>query len=190
MYSILHHTDLKEKLQKSKATVITLLLPILMYFVYQSLGDLSNFEFSFYLSFFYFFLLMSVMYLIVEFVEKIHLVNIEKPKYYLISEVLKFIFFISILFAAYYWIINDNNSNNFINVTKGNRFEVFLDFFFYSFTSFIMNSSSEIKPNTILAKGIVLTQIVASFTTLVLFLSQHKEFGNFIKQIEDRINRK
>lgn len=77
-----------------------------------------------------------------------------------------------------------------MNVTKENKFAIFLDFFFYSLTSFIMNNSSDIKPNTILAKGIVLTQIIASFITLVLFLSQHKEFGNFFKQIEDRINRK
>jgi hypothetical protein len=133
---------------------------------------------------------MSVMYLIIEFVEKIHIVNEGKPKYYLIWEVLKFIFLISILFSTYYWIINDNNSNNFLNVTKENKFAIFLDFFFYSLTSFIMNNSSDIKPNTILAKGIVLTQIIASFITLVLFLSQHKEFGNFFKQIEDRINRK
>lgn len=133
---------------------------------------------------------MSVMYLLVEFIENVHIVNNEKPKYYLISEVLKFIFLNSILFSTNYWIIYDYNSDNFLNVKKGNGSEVFLDFFFYSFTSFIMNNSSEIKPNTILAKGIALTQIVTSFITLVLFLSQHKEFGNFIKQIEDRINRR
>jgi len=130
------------------------------------------------------------MYLIVEFVEKIATVNDEKPKYYIIPEVFKFVLSISILFSTYYLIINDNNSNNFLNVAKGNKLEIFLDFFFYSFTTFIMNNSSEIKPNTLLAKGIVLTQIIASFATLVLFLSQYKEFGNFIKQIEDKVNRK
>ncbi|MCU7613945.1 hypothetical protein N0B16_05805 [Chryseobacterium sp. GMJ5] len=181
---------MKKKLEKSKATVVTLILPILMYLLYKSLGTLSNFEFYLYLAFFYYFILMSVMSLIIEFFEKIYVVNEEKPKYHLISEVLKFIFLISILFSTNYWIINDNNSSNFLNVTKGNKFEIFLDFFFYSLTTFIMNNSSEIKPNTIIAKAVVLTQIIASFTTLVLFLSQHKEFGNIIKQIEDRINRK
>jgi len=180
----------KNKLQKINPTIITLVMPFLMYVIYQSLQNLDTFNFYFFLSFFYLFLILSIMNFIVDFVSEIHNINQSKPKYYIILEVIKFISLSSLLFSTYYWIIQDYNSKNFLNVVNGNKFEIFLDFYFYSITSFIMNNSSEIKPNSLLAKSIVLTQVISSFSTIVLFLSQYKEYGNIIKQIEDRINNK
>lgn len=177
-------------LNKIKLTVGLLLLPFMMYTIYEKMEKLSIFEFYYFLACFYFVLLNSLMILITKFVEETHNVSNKKSKYFLILAALKFIFITSLLFSTYYWVINDYDNNNFINVTTGDKVDVFIDFFFYSTSNFVMNNASDIKPNSILAKGIVLTQIITSFTTIVLFLSNHKELGNFFKQMEDDINKK
>lgn len=161
-----------------------------MYLVYLSLGKLSSFPFYFFLLFFYFFLIISTINIIFEFVSAIHNCNIGKPKYYIIYEILKFVILISLLYSTYYWIIEDYDKSNFLNVKNGNGFQVYLDFYFYTVTSFLMNNSSDIKPNSFLSKGLVLTQVIFSFVTIVVFLSQYKEFGDISKEIEDRINKK
>ncbi|MDR4954882.1 hypothetical protein REB14_22085 [Chryseobacterium sp. ES2] len=182
--------SIKSTFRKITPSILNLVLPLFMYLVYKTLQKPDDFTFYSFLFFFYFFLIMAIMNIIIDFVTKIHNINQSKPKYYIILEVIKFIVLSSFLFSTYYWIIHDYNNKNFLNVITGNNFEIFLDFYFYSITSFIMNNSSEIKPNTLLAKGFVLTQIIASFSTIVLFLAQYKEFGNIFKQIEDKINNK
>jgi len=170
--------SLKTNLKKLSPTFLNFVLPLLMYGIYSSLQNINDFGFYSFLLFFYFFLLISTMHIIINFVSEIHSINQSKPKYYIIGEVVKFILLTSFLFSTYYWIIQDYNNKNFSNVINGSKLEIFFDFYFFSITSFIMNNNSEIKPNTLLAKGIVLTQILASFITIVLFLAQYKEFGN------------
>ena len=178
------------KYEKINPTFLSLILPFGMYFIYKTFSEISTFGFYFYLSFFYYFLLMAIFQLTLKTVEKIHSINQNKTKYLLIFEVVKFVLLMGFLFSSYFWIIFDYNNENFINVKNGNMFETFFDFYFYSLTSFIMNNGSDIKPTSILSKIIVLTQNLWSFITIVIFLSQHKEIGNFFKEIEDRINGK
>lgn len=173
-----------------KHTILSLILPFGMYFIYKSFEKLTELEFYFFLFFFYFILLNIIIFFTLNKVEKITLIVENKPKYLILFEVLKYIIIVSFVFATCYWIIYDYKKQNFINVIEGNPFEIFFDFYYYSLTTFIMNNGSDIKPNTILSKFLVLSQILTSFSSIVIYLSNHKDFGNFFKQIEDRINKK
>lgn len=173
-----------------KHTILSLLLPFGMYFIYNSFKNLSEFEFYFFLFFFYFILLNIILFFTLNKVERISIIVESKPKYLILYEVIKYVLIVSVIFSTYYWIIYDYKKQNFINVIEGNQFEIFFDFYYYSLTTFIMNNASEIKPTTILSKFLVLSQILISFSSIVIYLSNHKDFGNFFKQIEDKINNK
>lgn len=174
--------------KNTKYTILSFLLPFGMYFIYKSFENLSEFEFYFYLFFFYFILLNIILFVTLTKVEKISLIIENKPKYLILYEVIKYVLIVSFIFSIYYWIIYDYKKQNFTNVIEGTQFEIFFDFYYYSITTFIMNNASEIKPNTILSKFLVLSQILISFSSIIIYLSNYKDFGNFFKKIEDRIN--
>lgn len=177
--------------EKIKYSIISLIIPFGMYFIYKSFENVNEFSFYTYIIFFIFILINISMFFMLQKVEEItNIITYNKPKYLIIYEVLKYVLITSFLFSSYYWIIFDYKNENFINVTKGNSIEIFFDFYFYSITTFLMNNASEIKPNSILSKLLITNQILLSFSAIVLFLSNYKEVGNFFKQIEDKINKK
>lgn len=176
--------------QDFKYTVMSLLLPFAMYFIYTTLEGVSKSQFYFFLFFFYLVLLIITLLFTQMKVEKISLILESKSKYLILYEALKYILIVSFVFSTYFWIIYDYDKQNFTDVVGGNQFEIFFDFYYYSLTTFIMNNASEIKPATLSAKFLVLSQVLISFSSLVIYLSNHKDFRNFFKQIEDKINNK
>lgn len=176
--------------EDNKYTILNLFLPFGMYYMYSTFEDVSEFEFYFFLTFFFLLLILISFFFILQKVERISFIIKNKPKYLILNEVLKYVLIISFTFSTYYWIVYDYKSDNFINVIEGNHFEVFFDFYFYSLTTFIMNNASDIKPNSLLSKFLVLSQVLISFSTIIIYLSNYKYFGNFFKKIEDKINKK
>lgn len=167
---------------------LALLLPFGMYFLYCTFEDVSEINFYYFSFFFYFVLVQIILYFTIKKVDRIVIISERKNYYLVIYEVLQYVLIISFIFSMYYWIIYDFKKENFSNVVNGSGLEIFFDFYFYSITTFVMNNGSDIKPTAILSKFLVMTQIIISFTAVVIYLSNHQKIGNLFKHIEDRIN--
>ena len=85
---------------------------------------------------------------------------------------------LSLIFTSYYFCLYIDNPLNFNNVSKGNIFEQYYDFFFYSLGIFVMNNQSSIESTSFYAKLFVSTEILTVFVLLVVIFANYKELNN------------
>lgn len=154
---------------------VFVIFPFFLYLFFKViLMDLCNdFEKYIFGFFFFFFLLFSNIYFVLYHTEKVHEHEDDSGgRLKFLVHTLGIIFFLSLTFASYYWCLFDYNKSSFSKVSDINEY---LDFFYYSFGTFIMNNTSEIQPNTFYAKLFVGTEMLTAFITLILILANYKD---------------
>lgn len=142
----------------------------------------------------FFFYLYCVLFtsfsLTLDVVEEIHFYKLKGIKFKILIIAVKYVLLVGFLFASIFWMVYNVEKQSFNNVDDSDFVSTFFDFFFYATTNFLINNSSEIKPTTTFAKFLVLNQNILSFTTIVIFLAQYTEIGNFFKEFQDWVNGK
>ena len=158
-------------------TGMIILFPILMYLAFCFFDGESSIILT---SIIYYLMLLFLVFFFMLFqTEKIvYFLDNRSGKLIFLKNMILFIIFISLTFASFYWVIYDYDNQSFLNVISGNRFEIYLDFAIYSLGVFLINNNSEIMPNTLYSKLFVSTEILSSFTTIVLILANLKELKN------------
>lgn len=165
--------------------IVQVLIPVFLFLSQNQ--NFSKFQFySFALSF-YVLLIFTISINAFGFVDIVGNLNRKNKPFLIIVEFLKFVFLISLFFSAYFFTLQLYDPDSFIGVIDGNTIEKVLDFYFYSMTNFILNNSSDIKPNSLVAKGLVATQTITSFSTIVLYLAYYKSSGSILNQLEEKI---
>lgn len=98
-----------------------------------------------------------------------------------VGGLLLFIISFSLLYSSYYYCTYLEDPSRFANVIKGNFFETYFDFFYYSFGKFLLNNNSQIIATSNFSKLISLTEILASFTSIVIILANYKDLKITLK---------
>jgi len=154
-----------------------ILFPFLMYAIFNVFFNPSCLVFPFIVN--YLILIYLIFYFVLFQSEIISdLLNKKKEKKRFIQNMLLFVGFISMTFASFYLVIYDYDPNSFLNVCSGNYAEKYADFVFYSIGIFLGNNESDITANTFYSKLFVSTEVISSFATLVIILSNLRILQN------------
>lgn len=169
-----------------------ILIPIFLMLLQKPYKEISTIDFYMFITIYYFFFLFTISERILSFICSLR-PNGKSLRNFGATVIMKtseFVFGISLLFASYYFTIQLYDNTNFKGVIDGNYFLLFIDFYFYALTSFVMNNISEIKPTSILAKIMTTTEVMVSFFTIILYIANYKSSGVLLERFEKLAIRK